>query len=241
MNHVYFDADVDEAAGKWLLPYMTAMWTYARDTYGTALKVDRLYSLHHEGRYFGGHPSTVYDASHDFRFVSDVGGRNWRVPQYSVVTHETAHIVESASSDKHGSPAFDLWGDSKWAEFYLYDIFQSLGLAAEADDLYRRGHDDIVDRFPRPGTRWFRDWFYPLWRDNGHAQVMVRFFALVGQHFPTRGHDYARKMNWGEYVHFMSGAARQDLRPLARKAFGWSDAWEAEYQQARKAFPQIRY
>ena len=41
-----------------------------------------------------------------------------------------------------------------------------------------------TDDFPRPGTHWFRDFFYPLWRDHGHAQVMVSFFELVAKHFP---------------------------------------------------------
>jgi hypothetical protein len=48
-------------------------------------------------------------------------------------------------------------------------------------------------------------------------------------------------MNWGEYIHFMSGAAGTDLKPLATTAFGWSDVREAQYQEAKKDFPAVTY
>ena len=35
-----------------------------------------------------------------------------------------------------------------------------------------------------PGARWFRDWFYPLWRDCGRAEIMNRFFRELARHFP---------------------------------------------------------
>ncbi|SMC18340.1 Chitodextrinase [Andreprevotia lacus DSM 23236] len=238
---LYFDDDVNRDAGKWMLPYLTKMWQYAQQTYGPAtLTTDRMYSLHHEAKYYGGHPSTVYDASHDYHNVSDVGGSNWINPQYEVVTHETGHVVESIASGKHGSPAFPLWGDSKWMEFYIYDAYVALGMSAQASDVYNRWTNDS-DSFPRAGTNWFRDWFYPLWRDHGHAQVMNRYFQLVGQYFPNNGRDYTRNMNWGEYIHFMSGAAGTDLKAQAATAFGWPADWETQYQQAKRDFPNIRY
>ena len=47
-----------------------------------------------------------------------------------------------------------------------------------AKHVYRRFSGN-ADDFPRRGTRWFRDWFYPLWRDGGQAAVMDRFFRLL--------------------------------------------------------------
>jgi hypothetical protein len=102
--------------------------------------------------------------------------------------------------------------------------------------------------FPRPNTAWFRDWFFPLWRDHGHAQVMVRFFGLLAQHFPkeTQNHGncphahYTRDMNMGEFVHFMSWAAGTNLSSMATTAFGAGTGnWEAQFQQARIDFPAI--
>ncbi|MES2742602.1 MAG: RICIN domain-containing protein [Pseudomonadota bacterium] len=238
---LYFDNGMDRNAGKWMMAYLTKLWPYAQRTYGH-LNTDRLYSIHHESRHWGGHPATVYDASHDFRNVSDVGGQNWLTPQYGVVTHETAHVVEFSASGKSGSPAFPLWGDSKWAEFYHYDAMVALGMNKEADDAFREFTADTkVDNFPNANTHWFRDWFYPLWRDHGHAQVMVNYFNLLGQYYPTNGQQFQRNLNWGEYIHFMSGAAKKDLRPLARNAFQWQSAWDGQYAQAKRDFPAIQY
>jgi hypothetical protein len=242
---IYFDADVNRDAGKWMLPYLTRMWQYAQRTYGNSgnrMGSDRLFSIHHEGRFFGGHPSTVYDASHDFRNVSDVGSSNWINPQFEVVTHETGHVVESIAAGKHGSPAFSLWHDSKWMEFYIYDAYVALGMTGEAQSFFNRmTAASHTDDFPVAGAHWFRDWFFPLWRDHGHAQVMVNYFQLLGRFFPANGQNFARDLNWGEFVHFMSGAAGTNLKPLATQAFGWPAQWETQLQAAKRAFPQITY
>lgn len=242
---LYFDSDVNPDAQQWLMPYLTAMWQYAQKTYGdpdNELTGNRLYSIHHEGKHYGGHPSTVYDESHDYRNVSDVGGDDWTSPQHSIVTHEAGHVVESTASGKHGSPAFGLWGDSKWMEFFIYDVYTGLGMTEEAQEVYDNWTaDDHVDDFPRADTHWFRDWFHPLWRDHGHAEVMVRYFDLVGRYFPSSGEEFTRDMNWGEYIHFTSGAAGVNLKELATNAFGWPDEWEAQFVQAQADFPEITY
>ena len=104
-----------------------------------------------------------------------------------------------------------------------------------------------ADDFPRPGTHWFRDFFQPIWRDHGRSKVMVTFFQLLSEHFPKESEDdgrhrrYTRRMNWGEFIHFMSGAAHEDIRPVVTKAFGWPAEWEEQYQKARAQFPEIRY
>src|SRR5262249_34855103 len=100
---------------------------------------------------------------------------------------------------------------------------------------------NTVDDFPRAGTHWFRDWFFPLWRDHGHAQVMNRFFQLLSMYFPKNGKDYDGDMNMGEFVHFMSGAAGTNLKAMATTAFGWPDQVDQEFQAARAKFPQITY
>jgi len=142
---------------------------------------------------------------------------------------------------KKGSPCFGLWGDSKWAEFYIYDIYVALGMTNEAQAVFNRW-TNTSDNFPRAGTFWFRDWFYPLWRDHGHAQVMVRFNQLLGQHFPTSSSgQFTRGMNMGEFVHFMSGAAGTNLKARATTAFGWTTQMDTEFGNARAQFPQITY
>ena len=112
---------------------------------------------------------------------SDTSGRQH--PRSRAARHEIGHSVESANNGAHGSPAYEIWGDSKWAEFYIYDLYTALGMDREAKDVYRRFTGN-TDDFPRRGTRWFRDWFYPLWRDYGRAEVMNRFFRELARHFP---------------------------------------------------------
>ena len=111
----------------------------------------------------------------------------------------------------------------------------------EAEAVYRRFTGN-ADDFPRWRTRWFRDWFYPLWRDCGQAQVMNRFFQELARHFP-RDPDgtYTRRMNWGEYIHFTSGAAGADMSSQARKAFGRHRDWTKQLELARAQFPGITY
>jgi hypothetical protein len=235
---MYFDPDVNRNGTDWILPFMTKLWRYTKATYGD-LGPDRLYIVFHEGRYSGGHPSTYFDDSHDFRNVTDSGPGPWQ-SGYDIPSHEAGHIVESALHGVHGSPAFGLWGDSKWMEFYQYDAYVALDMPDEAQRLFDK-FTSTSDDFPRAGTHWFRDWFYPLWRDHGHAQVMVKYFQLEAQYFPKSGHDYSRDMNMGEFVHFMSGAAGTNLKTLATTAFGWPSDVDAQFTAARAAFPQITY
>jgi hypothetical protein len=48
-------------------------------------------------------------------------------------------------------------------------------------------------------------------------------------------------MNWGEYIHFTSGAAGADLSTQAARAFGWPREWNGQLERARDQFPGIRY
>jgi hypothetical protein len=245
---IYFDDDVPRGeATAWTARFMGRAWRYTKATYGHfGGPDDRLYAIFHQGRYSGGHPSTYFDASHDHRNVTDCGPGPWGVWSPAIPSHEIGHIVEGASHGVHESPAFGLWKDSKWIELYQYDLYVGLGL----EDQARRAFDQFTaqtDDFPRPGTHWFRDFFYPAWRDHGRSRLMPAFFRLLAQHYPKGPEDngkaikYTRDMNWGEFIHFMSGAAHKDLRPLARKAFGWPPERERHFQRAREEFPEIVY
>jgi hypothetical protein len=242
---VYFDDDVPRTGTDWILPFMTKLWQYSKITYNLPPdSKNRLFTIFHQGKYGGGHPSTYFDASHDNRNVTDCGPGPWTGNGtggvLDIPSHEAGHVVESANNGIHGSPAFPIWGDSKWMEFYQYDVYKALGLDADAQRLFTR-FTNTTDSFPRAGTRWFRDWFYPLWRDHGGAQVMVRFFKLLSMYFPKNGTSYSRDLNMGEFVHFMSGAAGTNLKDQATMAFGWPAASETQFNQARTTFSMITY
>jgi hypothetical protein len=94
---IYFDGDMDEKQAEWIFPFVRDVWKYSLATYGS-MGPERVYAIFHQGKYSGGHPSYYYDASHDNRNVSDVGGNNWNPGNWDVTSHELGHIVESTAS-----------------------------------------------------------------------------------------------------------------------------------------------
>ncbi|PTL81651.1 carbohydrate-binding protein [Vitiosangium sp. GDMCC 1.1324] len=238
---VYFDSAVNRSI-TWPNQYVGEVWRYTKRTYGQFSRDPQLYAIFHAGKYSGGHPSTYFDASHDNRNVIDVGSSStsaWTSGtgnDLDLVTHEVAHIVEGASKGAHNSPAFGLWGDSKWAEIFVYDVYVGLGRSADVNRWFNL-MQTTTDSFPRANTHWFRDWFYPIYKNYGGSAVLNRYFVLLAQYFPKNGNDYARALNWGEFVHFWSGAAGVNLKTLATSAFGWPTEWEAQFVQAQRDFP----
>jgi hypothetical protein len=221
---IYFDPDVDPSV-TWVHSYIGDVWRYTKSVYGDFGLDKRLYVICHTGKYSGGHPSTYFDPSHDYRNVIDCGPGPWTTFDYNataVPIHEVGHIVEGASKGKYESPASRLWGDSKRMEIYIYDVYKGL----KRDEYAARWYDEQinkVDNFPRADTHWFRDWIYPIYNTYGGSQVLNRYFTLLSQNFPTKdnGVDYERPMNWGEFVYFWSGATSKNMKAQATTAFGW--------------------
>ncbi len=218
------------------------VWRYVKQTYGDMNgggNDPRLFAIFHTNKYGGGHPAYYFDSSHDYRNVIDIGAGPWDSStgwNLNATVHEIGHIVESATNSTQGSPCFSLWQDSKWCEIFNYDVYVGLGKTSEANRWYNEMINS-TDSFPRAGTQWFKNWFYPIWSQYGRSAVLSNFFRLMSQHFPKNGRTYARNMNWGEFVHFWSGAAGTNLKPLATNAFGWPSEWETQWQQARINFP----
>lgn len=242
---VYFDKDVNKSI-TWPNDYLTKVWQYTRNVYGDFGQDKRLFAIFHTAKYSGGHPSNYFEASHDKRNVIDVGlsdANAWvgfTTGEKDIVTHEVGHIVEFASKGKHNSPAFKIWGDSKWMEIYQYDVYKKLGMTADADCWYNKCMA-TVDNFPRANTQWFKNWFYPIYANNGGTATLNKFFVLLSQNFPANGSEYSRDMNWGEFVHFWSGAAGVNLKSQATTAFGWTSDMENQFNKAKIDFPNIKY
>ncbi|MBL0742993.1 hypothetical protein [Chryseolinea lacunae] len=249
---IYFDEDMDFSQ-KWMDALLPKVWRYTKSVYGDFGKENRLYCIMHANKYSGGHPASYLDASHGNRNAIDNGsGRDgntsWKdeYDSYGIPIHEVGHIVEGGSKGIRESPAFGIWGDSKWCEIYTYDVYKGIGMNTEAKLTY-----DICmatsDVYPRPGTHWFRDWFYPIYSKYGGSKVLNEFFVLLSKNFPTHKDDtgtyslYDRGMNMGEFIHFWSGAAGVNLKEQATLAFGWSDDYEAQFMQAQEDFPNVNY
>ena len=70
--------------------------------------------------------------------------------------------------------------------------------------------------------------------------MLTQFFALLQKYYPA-GNSTMPPMNWGQYIHFMSGGAGVELKTQATYAFGWNNTWEAQLAQAKIDFPAIKY
>ena len=252
---VYYDDDMNRSI-TWPNTYLADVWNYTKKTYGAFGKDSRLFSVFHSGKYSGGHPSTYMDISHDYRNTIDVGSSNLNAwtsgtgNDIDLVTHEVGHIVEGSSKGVHNSPAFGIWHDSKWMEIYQYDVYLGINRNDDAQRWYNLKLT-TTDDFPRAGTHWFKDWFYPLYLQYGKTVVLNKFFTLLAANFPKASYnngvanypEYTRGMNFGEFVYFWSGAAGTDLKPLALTAFGSRDEqgldWTIQFTQAKIDFPAI--
>jgi hypothetical protein len=240
---LYYDKDVDPTQATKIFPYVSSLWRYTTATYGS-LGPGRLYVVIHKDRYLGCHEADHTNASHDYRNVIDCGLTSYADTTVfdAFLPHLAAVLVEDVADGRTGAPADALWQQGKWAEFYRYDLYVALGETDQVTTWYAQWTAATwTDPFPVANTHWFRDWSFPLWRDHGGAATLSRFFALLARDFPARDGVYTRDLNWGEFVHFMSGAAGVDLKPLATAAFGWPADWETELQAARTTFPQITY
>lgn len=252
---VYYDNDVNKDVS-WPFQFFDKVWSYTKQVYGDFGKNlgvdDRLYVVLHTDKYGGGHPAAYFDASHHYRNTIDLGAgggssawtqqAGWNI---GASVHEISHIVEGASHAVKESPAFDIWGDSKWAEIFVYDVYKSLNFTAEANET-RDECMNISDTYPVAGSQWFRDWFYPIYSNYGGATALAKYFQLLAQYFPKQKFTndiqvFTRRMNMGEFIHFYSGAAGANLQPLAAKAFGWKTEWTTQLAAAKTNYPNINY
>ncbi|HEY0712976.1 MAG TPA: hypothetical protein VGF45_09905 [Polyangia bacterium] len=244
---LYLDPDLPAAEADWIPPFVTNVWKYTKQTYGDFGVDARSYWVLHKGRLLGGHVGSYLDASHDFRNTIDLGAASWAQSPAAIKQIATfvSVIAERFNNGVRGTPASTIWR-GHWAAAFEVDLYVGLGMEAEAQETHGRLLT-VSDAFPRAGTFWYRDWFFPIWQENGGPRVTAKFFRLLAQHYPKRpdisgrGLNYARTLNWGEFVHFMSGAAGRDLKPLATMAFGWPPEWTTQLAAAKAEFPAVTY
>lgn len=236
---VYVDRDMAHADAAWIAAFLSQAWRYSLEQYGE-LGDDRLFGVLHLGHYPGGHSSAYFETSHDSRNVIDAGATAWPADDYDLPAHLLSFVVErTASHAKQGSVASSVWHDDGFAQIFKYDLYVGLGMTDEAAKAYD-AFSPTSFPYPVPNSYWFADWYYPVWRDHGGSSLLVRFFALLEQHYPSVA-QATEPMTWGEYVHFMSGAAGADLQEQAIYAFGWTNEWQAQLEQARVDYPQLVY
>jgi hypothetical protein len=237
---LYFDADMPPATQDWMAPFLVKAWTYSLTSYGK-LGSERLYAVAHQGKYLGGHASTYAEASHDNHSVIDMGASSWVDGDYDLPAHLLGFLVDDEGAhSKVGSPKLEHYGNEGFPLIYKFDLYRGLGLKAATGQAFA-DFNMLSNSNPYPNTFWFRDWFYPIWRDHGHAQVFANYMTLLEKYYPVAGNGFMPTMNYGQYFHFMSGAAGVDLVPLSKSAFTWYPGLEDEVTAAKQDFPDIKY
>ena len=252
---IYYNDDIRRTGLRFHSEYLRKLWRHVRTNYGEfGPENSKLYAFFHAkvptSLYKHNSIQSYFDVNSDCRNVIDfVGGdeKAWSrsmnaTGDLDTITHEVAHIIEWSSKGVHGSPTYQLWGDSAWAEIFTFDAYYSLGLDMDLKRWYSQMHQSKYD-FPRYNTYWFRDWFYPIYKNFGGTRVLSRYFDTLALHFPKKdnGWEYERDINLGEFVHFFSGAAKSDLKTYAIRAFRWDSNAERELLEAKSNFPGIWY
>jgi hypothetical protein len=131
--------------------------------------------------------------------------------QILIPIHEMGHIVNNASHGTKGSPSDALWGDSKFMEIFNYDVLKHIGREKDADSFFTDLQTQYDD-FPKAHTQWFKNWFYPIYSMHRKQAVLNKYFELLSANFPKdEDKRFTRELNWGEFVHFWSGAAGANL------------------------------
>jgi hypothetical protein len=245
---LYRDPELAGTNLAWVTDYVVSLWTHVRNTYG-GFADQRLYSVLHNHGGNGGTARTALDGDASWRNFIDTVGDGYTAPtndNRDVIAHEIGHVVEGSAFEIQFSPAFPIWDDSKWCEIFQYDLYMSVpGLSADADRWRTAKLADSVN-YPTPNTFWFRDWFKPIYDGYGTGStsgsaVLAKFFQLQSTHFHKYNGVYQRSMNWGEFVHFWSGAVGRDLSDQADIAFDPSAEREAQLAQAKIDFPGVTY
>jgi hypothetical protein len=237
---LYVDGGMTGVDTAWLAAFLNEAWTYNLTTYGAQLGSERLYVVLHKNKFLGGHAAVFYEASHDGHNVIDAGDSTWNDGSYDLPSRLLSSVVErTAVKDKQGSPGAAQWSSEGFAQIYTYDLYAGLGLKAEADRVFDE-FEPTHFTYPVPNSYWFADFYDPTWRDHGKSKTLVDFFALLQRYYPANNRVMP-PMNWGEYIHFSSGAATADLQDQATYAFGWTSDWQEELDQARLDFAAIEY
>ncbi|CAL8139796.1 unnamed protein product [Orchesella dallaii] len=252
---IYYNDEIDRKGLRFQSEFLRKSWGYIKNVYGSfGPERSRLFAFFHANIQSSNHGcsylQSYFDVSSDCRNMLDFAGMNkssWSNPlsgtaELDEIAHGLAHIVEWSSKGYHGSPSFHLWGDNPWSEIFTYDLYNALGLEQDKE----RWFDTVQVRkydFPKKNTYWFSDWFFPIYKHYGGAQLLNEYFELLANHFPKKesGWEYVRDMNIGEFVHFFSGAAKINLKRYALEAFNWGDAEEWELYQAKITFPAVKY
>ena len=277
---LYYDQHVPSpaTASAWMAPVFSEAWKHAKATYGQMID-PILYIIGNQDGTDQTNPiidpydvygvaGVVYGYvgppdAHDHNsyrntafsisttWATDTNKRNWN---FASLTHEMSHIIETTNNENFYSPSARVWGDSKFAGIFQYDLAVYLATKTDAQgqplvptDLAAFMRSEWQTDIDDYGAFWMRDWFYPIYSGvlgntataNKGPGFLAKYYQLLAQHYPRVNNRYEKGMNLGEFIHFSAGAAGVDLLAQAKTAFRWSPLVEQQLYDAQRDYPQI--
>lgn len=244
----YFDNDVavffDENVNRdivWVRDFTGSVWEYIQNNYEGFDNDKRLWAVFHS-RDVAPFSSNVFDETTMNNSLIDLSlrGEEMNSADMDVILTQLSKIVETSAFNTNKSPASAIWEES-FADIFLYDVYNNLGMEAEAQRIKEQASTHISN-IPIENTNWFNDFFLPIYENYEGVITLNNFFRSLSQNFIKDGSSYARDLNFGEFIHFFSGAVGEDIQPFAQEAFGdWTEDWQQQLLQARTDFPNVNY
>ncbi len=92
-------------------------------------------------------------------------------------------------------PHSDCEHDSKWIEIYQYDVSaRPWGMEQDAKRLFDK-FTAISDKVPREDSHWFRDWYYPIYRDPRQSRVLCGVLQAAREALPDKVREQRREQS----------------------------------------------
>lgn len=234
---VYYDENVNREI-IWTRSFTSQVWEYVKNTY--SLGDDILYAVFHSETVapFSGN---IFDEETTYKYLFDISIQDGEASSsdMDLILEQIGKIVETSAFGINKSPASAIWMD-QWQQIFMYDIYTVLNMDSEAQRIKEVSLNSIVD-YPSAGTKWFSNWFLPLYEEYDGGASINSFFRSLSLNFVIEGNGYSRDLNFGEFVHFYSAAVGADIQPLAESVFGWNSERNIELLQARTDFPSVNY
>jgi len=234
---IYYDGNVDRSI-IWTRSFTSQVWDYVQNNYG--LGSELLYAVFHSETVtpFAGN---IFEEATTNKYLFDITIQDGEAKNADkdLILEQISKIVETSAFGVNKSPASAIWQE-KWKEIFMYDIYTILNMKEDAQRIKDSALKSIVN-YPSLDSNWFRDWFLIIYENYDGGFTLGNFFRTLSSNFPIIGFGYQRDVNMGEFIHFSSAAAGEDLQEVAESAFGWNSVWNTELRQARADFPSVNY
>lgn len=237
---VFYDADVDREI-EWPLSFYGKIWPEILSKYGFFGNGASLHVVGHGDAAAPTFSGNYLQTETENKNVIDLPITELELTaQTSDLSLKLlGQLVEGGNNRANGAPATTVWGES-FVEIFTYDMYMALDLEADAERV-KTAYLESTSNLPVAGTNWFQDWLLPIYENYNGIGIFSNFFSTIAEFYPTNGGSYVSDFTVGEFIHFWSGAAGDDLQPMFEEAFGWNDAWAQELVIAQAKYPDLPY